>query len=234
MRNYFTFAGRQSVDFGVYISGSGVFDAPERAYEPITIPGRNGAILGKERRLENIELTYPAFIYANFRKQAAALKSFLLSRDGYQRLEDTYYPEEFRLAYYTGGLEADMLENLRAGNFDVTFNCKPQRYLKTGTMTTQYTAAGTIFNPTEFAAAPLIRAYGSGTVTIGDTTITISTTDAYTDIDCELMEAYFGTESRNSAIQLSTNDFPLLESGMTSIGMSGVTRVGITPRWWRV
>lgn len=234
MRQTFTFAGRVVSDFGVYISGSGIFNAPEREYEPIEIPGRNGALLGPERRLANIELTYPAFCYANFKQNIANLKSYLLSKTGYQRLTDTYYPEEFRLAYYAGGLEADMVPRLNAGSFDITFICKPQRYLVSGENVITLTSSGTITNPTNFEAQPLIRVYGSGSITVNGTKITISTTDSYTDIDCEMMEAYYGTSSRNDKISLNKNNFPVLSSGKNTITLTGVTKAEIKPRWWRV
>ena len=40
--NTFTFDGKSSADFGVYLTGEGVFNAPERAVEMLSIPGRNG------------------------------------------------------------------------------------------------------------------------------------------------------------------------------------------------
>ena len=234
MRQTLSFAGVDLSTFGVYISGSGVFDAPERVYDPITIPGRNGALLGIENRLENIELTYPAFVYANFRKAISDLKSFLLSHPGYQEIADTYYPEEYRMGYYAGGLAPEMTQRLEAGNFDLTFNCKPQRYLKAGRTVTTMTATGTLFNPTDFPARPLLRVYGSGTITFGGVTITVTGVSPYIDIDCELMDAYYQSESRNDKISLSANDFPALIPGLNTVTLSGVTSVEITPRWWRV
>lgn len=132
MRNYFTFAGVDSRDFGVYISGQGTFSAPEKAYEFYAIPGRNGALIGNEKRLENIEVTYEAFIYSNFNENIAKFRSFLLSVDGYQRLQDTYHTDEFRMACYKGAFEPTVTSKNDAGSFQITFVCKPQRYLTAG------------------------------------------------------------------------------------------------------
>ena len=38
----FTFDGKSTREFGVYITGKDVFNAPERAVEMISIPGRDG------------------------------------------------------------------------------------------------------------------------------------------------------------------------------------------------
>lgn len=231
-RNYITFDNKDLRDFGVYISGSNVFNAPERAYNEITIPGRNGTLLGSERRLENIPVVYPAFIYANFKVNVAGLRSFLLSRVGYKRLIDSYHPDEFRLGYYSSGLDAEITSKLDAGQFDLTFNCKPQRFLVSGETPITFTGSGTINNPTLFNAQPFIRVYGTGSITVNGVTITISEADGYTDIDCEIMEAYKGTVLKNYAISLDSTDFPVLSAGVNEITLNGVTSAIITPRWW--
>lgn len=132
MRNYLKIAGKDSRDFGVYISGQGTFSAPEKAYEFYGVPGRNGAILGNDHRLENIEVTYQCFIYNDFNKNIADFRTFLLSLNGYQRLEDSYHPDEYRMAVYAGPFEPEVTAMNNAGSFELIFNCKPQRYLTSG------------------------------------------------------------------------------------------------------
>ena len=132
MRNYLTIAGKDSRDFGVYISGQGTFSAPEKAYEFYSVPGRNGAILGNDNRLENIEVSYNCFIYTDFKRNIEEFRTFLLSLDGYQRLTDTYNPDEYRMAVYVGPFEPEVTEKNNAGAFVLTFNCKPQRFLISG------------------------------------------------------------------------------------------------------
>jgi len=132
MRNYFTFDGVDSRSFGVYISGQGTFKAPARSYDAIEIPGKNGALLGIDSRLGNVELAYPAFIYSNFKENVAAFRAFLLSHKGYFKLKDSYHPDEYRMAYFPGPFEPDVTSANNAGSFDITFICKPQRYLESG------------------------------------------------------------------------------------------------------
>ena len=231
-RQYITYDGQDLRNFGLYISGVNVFNAPERAYDEITIPGRNGLLLGSERRLENIPVVYPSFIYTNFKTNASNLRSFLLSKIGYKKLIDTYHPDEFRLGFYAGGLEAEMTSKLDAGQFDLTFNCKPQRYLTSGETPITLNASGTVTNPTLFDAQPLIRVYGTGGITVNGVTITISEADGYTDIDCEIMEAYKGSTLKNYAISMNSVNFPVLSPGNNTITFDGVTSATITPRWW--
>ena len=232
-RGYLTFNNKDLRDYGVYISGSGVFDAPERVYDPITIPGRNGAILSTEKRLNNIEVTYPAFMYSDFKNNMTSLKSFLLAQIGYQKLIDSYYPDQYRMAYYAGGMDVDAWPTLVAGKFDLTFNCKPQRFLASGDTQQNFYASGTITNPTAFDSQPRFRIYGTGSVTVNGVTMTISAADEYTTVDCESMEAYKGSTSKNSFLTLSGVDFPVLSPGDNTITLgSGITRVIVVPRWW--
>lgn len=232
MRNYLTFNGVDLRDFGVYITGSGTFNAPEREYSEITIPGRNGSLIGNEKRLANIPVTYPAFIYKDFKRQSGALRAFLLSQIGYCKLQDSYHPDEYRLALFRGPIDVEPVAKLNAGQFDLVFNCRPQRFLTSGDTVTTLTASGTIVNPTSFDAQPHLRVYGTGSVTFGGTTITITDADGYTDIDCALMEAFKGAVSKNDCIELSDNDFPVLPAGTNTVTLDGVSAVEITPRWW--
>lgn len=235
MRNYFTLDGVDSRDFGVYISGQGTFSAPARSYELLPVPGRNGDLVGTEKRFENGELTYPAFIYANFKQNIADFRAFLNSLFGYHRLVDSYHPNEYRMVFFQGEFDPDVTAKNDAASFDITFNCKPQRFLLSGEQATTLTADGTITNPTRFNSQPLLRVYGAGDLGINGDTITISQADVYTDIDCEMMDAYKGTENRNQYITLTNYNFPVLVPGENGIALgTGITRVEITPRWWTV
>lgn len=237
LNNYFTFDGVTSSSLNTYISGEGTFNAPERVYDMQVIPGRNGALALDEKRFENVELTYPAFIFKDdgttFETAISNLRNTLLSKNGYKRLTDTYHPGEFRLAIYKDGLEVAPTMINRAGEFDLVFTCKPQRFLTSGETVTTKTSSGTITNPTQFDARPLLVVTGTGNLTVNGTQIAISKTP--TTIDCELMEAYNGTVSRNGDIVLTPNAFPVLSPGSNTITLgAGITKVEITPRWWKI
>ena len=233
MVNYFTFAGKSSQDFKVYISGQGTYNAPARVYSSYEIPGRNGALLVDEKRFENCDVSYPAFIYENMQQNLEAFRNYILSKKGYQRLEDTYHPEEFRLAAYYDGLDAAINQRHDFTSFEVTFHCKPQRFLKSGERVLTLTSSGSIENPTEFESKPLLRVYGTGTLGIGSQSITISQADTYTDIDCEMMDCFKGATGKNDKVTFTDYNFPTLKPGTNNFSLgSGITKVEITPRWW--
>ena len=244
--NSFTFDGQNSLNSGIYITGEAVFNAPERVVEMVTVPGRNGAIALDQGRFENIEVTYPAGCFASamsdYSDKVSQFRNILASRYTYKRLVDTYHPDEFRLALYKSGLEVDSVRYNTAGEFDIAFDCKPQRWLVSGETTQTFTRSGTITNPTLFPAKPLLAVTGSGTLTVGEQTMTIiarSSSSIVIYIDCEAQESWevvSGAKvSRNDYVQNAGESFPVLSAGTNTVTLgSGITRVVITPRWWRI
>ena len=236
MMNWIYYNHKALRDFGVYISGSGVFDAPERDEEQIEVPGRNGELTIDNGRYKNIVITYPAFVVRDFKRNIAALRNYLLTQRGYQRLEDTYHPDEFRIAKWDGKFEADPTDDLGSGKFKLNFDCYPQRFLKSGENVITLNTSDIVYNDTLNEAKPLIRAYGTGTFTIDGVTITITEADGYTDIDCDLQEAYKDTFAINcnDNIELTDGVFPEFKPGSNLVTMIGITKLEITPRWWRL
>ena len=171
-----SFDNTSSRTYGVYITGEAVYNAPERDVEMITIPGRNGAFALDKGRFQNIEVTYPAGIFAeteaDFATAISDFRNFLCSKKGYARLEDEYNPNEYRMAVYKSGLEVTPAQ-LRAGEFNITFECQPQRWLTSGETAVAVASGGTLTNPTLFEASPLLQVYGYGTVNIDGAEITV-------------------------------------------------------------
>ena len=234
MRNWLTFDGKSSKDFGVYISGLNTYGGAERDQTKVSVVGRNGDLTIDNGRYNNAVISYPAFIYDNFSANVAAFRNYLLSKTSYKRLEDTYHPDEFRLAKFAGSFDPDVIATLNGGEFNLTFDCYPQRYLKKGEKEYEFTVAGSIRNDTDMSALPLVRAYGDGSLTINGINIVISGSDTYTDIDCDLQEAYKDTltTSKNNTITLTNGEFFNLSPGDNSITFTGITKVIIKPRWW--
>ena len=168
---YFTFDGESSRDYDVYLTGEGVFDAPERAVEMIEIAGRNGNFALDQGKFKNISITYKAGIVdaseSNFADKVSAVRNWLCSKVGYKRLEDDYNPNEYRMGVFMAGVDVDH-EDLKTGEFEITFDCKPQRWLTSGETATAVANNGTLTNPTLFDACPLLEVYGYGNITIGN------------------------------------------------------------------
>lgn len=234
--SHLTFAEFQSNDFGVWISGEGTYDAPERDVEMISIPGLSGDLAIDNNRFKNITITYPAFISKGFDSRFDLFKAAMLSKRGYQRLTDTYHPDEYRLAVFAGPMEPKTGPYNKGGTFDIAFNCKPQRFLCSGEEVKTLTANGSITNPTFYTAKPLIRVYGAGTLMVGSVSITIAANPFdYIDIDSDMQSCFSGASSAGNYVTIPGLAYPTLPSGTTGVTKtSGISRVEITPRWWTV
>lgn len=235
-----TFDGRCSKDYGIVIEHFPDHEYPEKDYEVVHVPGRNGDLLFDLGSYKNIQRTYEIAAGSRvnrFSDLAESIVSWLLPTSGYARLEDSYEPEVFRLAAYR---EANTLTNIlgHAARASVVFDCKPQVFLKSGEISLTYTTNGIICNPTRFASSPLLQvavsANTEATLQIGEYELTLaSASSAYTIvIDCDLQDAYIGTENANSRVTMDNGEYPKIVPDFNEISFTGITSVIITPRWW--
>lgn len=112
------------------------YHMPEREYTVTHVPGRNGDALYDVGSYKNVTLEYEVAI-ANphnehtFVEMSRHLSAWLHQGSGYLRLEDSYHPDEYRMAYYKDdGSITNILD--QAGRITLKFIAKPQRYLTSG------------------------------------------------------------------------------------------------------
>lgn len=236
--NYLIFNGRRSDEFGLHISGDGTYSAPQRKTEKFTIPGRNGSLTIDSGTFENVSVTYSAAIMRNLSSNAAALREWLLSPVGYCRLEDTYHPNVFRLARYSGGVDfTDFTQLLRAASVKLDFDCKPQRFLKSGEIPVDNPSA--LHNPTGFAAKPFVcfkMSASNGSVTIGDCKISLTGMGVGDVIifDAEIGDVVLQSSGKVIANAVVSGEMVLLPSKTAVIASYGIETIKITPRWWTI
>lgn len=194
--NYIEFGGVKSSDYGIYVSGEGTFNAPERDVELIEIPGRNGDFSLDKGRFKNITVTYPVFNYetnlTDFRTRLRDFCNALKSKIGYQRLEDTFHPDEYRMATFVDMIDVNPVMYNTASTFKLVFDCKPQRFLKSGELPVTITSGNTLTNPTLFESSPLLMARGYGDISFNNRTVTINNTVVG---DTILLQPFSGTVS---------------------------------------
>lgn len=230
-----TVNGKSSRDFNVYLSDAGVYGMPERDMENIEIPGRSGDLVKDNGRFKNVEMSFPCIIVDHFKDNFSAFVGYLLNQTGYVKIEDSFFPDEYILAKYSGDPEPKAATYGDKGTFDIKFNRKPQRYLKVGNDTISFTSNGSVYNKYNGTAKPLVRVYGTGDLAIGDAVITINSVDTYVDIDCDIQDAFKGATNCNGNISLNSGRFFELTPGVNNIAKANtISRVEITPRWWKL
>lgn len=246
-----SFNGISTEDLGLIVQTSPVHTFPEKDAETYHIPGKNGDVVIDNNTYKNVERTYNfAAIFKQgdeFAAVARKITAWLNSAKGYARLEDSYEPEFFRYAMYRKNNE--MLNYWdQATTLNATFECKPQRYLRTGDefVEIQNGVDNELVNPFKFNAKPIIkvstnganatisfkRMNDSGQLEVVNTiTITKSVTDLI--IDTELQDCYNSSGYKNNIVTLSNFEFPELQEGTTYVTVNAaVTSIEIKPRWW--
>lgn len=232
--NSFTWNGVNCATYDIICSNGGTYGAAERDVTVINIPGRNAPLTIDNGCYKPINVTFQCHVRKGFATNAPLIRNWLRSSVGYQRLEDDAHPDEYRMARPVGEVEFEPMYTDKEADINITFDCLPQRFLKSGETAVTMTAAGAVINPTQNEALPLIVVYGSGsgTITVGDYTVEISEIGTSVTLDCESMRAYNGNTARDNTI---TGKFPVLVPERNAINFSGgVTSVEITPRWWTV
>lgn len=227
----FVYDGTPSSSFGIYVFDSdSLHKSASKDYEVVSVLGRSGDLIFDNKRYLNVEVEYPFVTGEKGREKMTALMSFLASKKGYHRLEDSMHPDEFYLAYCREALEPHLLDGMARGY--VRFTRKPQRYLKSGEI--EVTAGSTIYNPTEFDAKPYLHIVGTGTLTVNGVRITVTGSQQYTDIDCEAEDCFMGSLNLNDKVAIEGYEFPVLSAGENALSIPSGMTVTIKPRWYRI
>lgn len=239
MESFFLFGGKCSLDFSLHVEKIPVIKTAVRKRTTISVAGRNGALHIDEGAFENYVQPYACYFHGEkpASELAHAIKAWLSGSGAYQRLEDTYDPQHFRLATFAGPMDIANILN-QYGRCTINFDCAPQTFLKSGEQKLSFDAPSALWNPTGFPANPLIIVYGSGagTVTVGNQTVAIKEISDQIILDCDLQHAYrqlgeAAPENKNRCI--SAPLFPVLTSGENPVRWTGdIERLEIIPRWW--
>lgn len=231
--DYFVFNGKNSLDFNCKVT-SADYGVASRDIETVSVPGHSGDYTIDNNRFNNYQMTIPAYIVSDFKKSFTALSDHLMASPGYCRYEDSFNPDIYRMARFSGPIEPDVYFNL-SGRFDLNFDCMPQKWLKSGEKPVEVTSSITLHNPTNMTAKPLIKVTsGTGMITIGSTIINLKANNGATVIDCDLMDAYEGATNRNGDLELISGVFPELPPGDTTITVASGITIELSPRWWRI
>ena len=251
--------GVDARNFGIYLQKPIDFSEAVPVVETQSVPARNGDLIFESGNYENRTATASCFcLQRDVEKAIGAAGRFLMSKHGYRRLETSEDPDHFWLARIENSPAISQRMRTLAP-FEITFDCKPQRFLKSGeekiVLTNFDGIAQKIYNPFGFPARPLIHAHwatergedyaesdsrnmvalqflyetGSGKAVSARK---IESQDLY--IDCDIHDAY--NESGNQNKHIETYEFPTLEPGENSFGVYqfDLEYLEITPRWWEL
>lgn len=238
------FAGVRSDDMNLIVEHYPAKVFPERSYEVIEVPGRDGDVVIDNGNFKNYRQTYSVFINSNdpdeaiMQRISSKIAEWLLSNPGYQRLEDSYDPEFYRMAYYSGGTNFSNFFNTY-GRGSLEFTCAPRRYYKSGDEQLTLTSGSTIYSPSVFKADPIIEFVGvvntTSTITVNGNSVSFSIDNLPTPVivDVENHTAKHGNGQRITMSSGNYEDLKLIHSDAgNTISFTNISSFKITPRWW--
>ena len=236
LKEVFWLDGVSSSSVGISLQGPPRFSSPVPIVERKRIPGRNGYIIFDTGVYENRTGVFECFsLSEDVEATLRCVNNYLFKKSGYRKLETQNDPFHFWMARVESGARMEIRNGVLAP-YEIKFDCKPQRFLKSGDSEIKFSSEGGVLtNHTFYEAKPLIKIYGiePGVVKIGSCKINVlDMTDSPIIIDCETMDIHGGY--KNLSDRISMDKFPILVPGENIIEVSGVTTVSITPRWWEL
>jgi Phage-related protein len=241
--NSFTFSGINSLSMGIAVEKhENLYGAPAPIVETVYIPGRGNLIVNNKvdpvdnEEFEDYNVLYSCHIMPEYKvdigKIAKNIHAWLFGNIKYDRLEDTYDRDYFRMAYCGSNLSVEEIAKGLLGKLNITFNSKGLKLAKDGEKTIMITKTTAIHNTELFTAAPYMKIYGNGSITIyiNDRAHTFTDVSQYIEVDSALSNAFKGEELQNNKM-ISTR-FPKLTSGRNAISWAGsVSKIELIPRW---
>lgn len=249
------FDGVSTKDLGLVIQAPPAYTFPAKDLSTSHVPGRNGDLILDTYCYNNVDRTYSiASVFrpgTNFIANSEKIIRWLTSPSGYCRLEDTYDPLVYRMAMFSASGSFSNYYD-QATSISITFNCKPQRFLKIGEKQLDFSDSEiTISNPTTETALPLMTISGMPKTSDNDILlITVSNIDSgevfssiivsklpddenSITIDSEEQIVYYENSNgikkdRNSYLNFNGTDFPKLASGSNKIIISKYVQSAIT------
>lgn len=233
----FTFNGHSSDEFGIRIERFPDLNRSERKYRSASVSGRNGNIYQMQDAWEEVTVSYQ--IFAGERQNGAAVSDFtdivewLNSADDYAVLSDTYDTTHYRMAVFVDEMEIESQWHT-FGKATVKFRCRPERFIVTSPISVS--DGGTITNPTNHIAKPIITLTGNGQMSQIDLAKTQNNT-AYSGSSftsamiANLIDKYFQISFSNDfstfTIPSTWATTPTYNTSTGSLSLSGQSTLGV-------
>ena len=220
---------------GIQLQAPIEFSEAVPVVEAQTIPGRNGDLIWETGSYENRSGSASCFcLQKEVEKAISSAGRFLMGKKGYRRLETSNDPDHYWMARVENSPRIEQRLRMFAP-FEIGFDCKPQRFVKSGENAIEFTENGLLFNQYGQVALPIITLYGQGigSLTIGDCVVEVKALDGTLYLDSDTQNAY--NDNGNQNLNINAPVFPVLGDGEIPIAFSGgIERVEIIPRWWEL
>jgi phage-related protein len=229
MREEFWIDGVSGASLGIFLQGPVTFSAPTPRLETVTVPGRNGVLHLWDGAYELVSGTADCVAVGDCVEETlSALNALLLRTPGFHRLELSGEPGIYREGVVTLGPALDPRAH-RVAPFTLTMDCRPQRFYVAGEEPLRLNGTMHLYNP-GFPALPRLCLQGNGTLTLGETTVTVTGNPGTLVLDSALELVSYPEGVGDCTVTMT--DFPVLGPGEDRVTVKGFSQVDMVPRWW--
>lgn len=212
---FFIFNDINSKDRGIIVNTLPPISKPERSYEEIDVPGKNGKLYIDNNCYNSFtyEMTCTLMPGSNIRTIAEWL-------NGSGKLTLCTELDKFYNVIIKNQIDFEQVYRI-CNEFVVIFDIQPISHSIEEKELVVSKETNLIIKESTYEIKPYIRVNGSGniTLTINNKSIVLKIIENYIELDCELEEAYKDNLNCNSKIEC--DDFPKLLPGTNNISWIG-------------
>lgn len=212
---YFIFNDVNSKDRGVIVNNLPPISKPERSFEEINVPGRNGNLYIDNKCYNSFqyEITCTLMPGSNIRTIAQWL-------NGLGKLTICTELDKFYNVVIKNQIDFEQVYRV-CNEFTIIFDVNPIAYSVREKELTLTNNTQFIIKESTYEIKPYLKISGSGniTLTINNKSVVLKSIQEYIELDCELEEAFKENENCNSKVEC--DEFPILIPGQNSISWIG-------------
>lgn len=229
---YIEFNGTKSNKFGLLLERERSIKSTNNDVDFIEVDGRDGALLKDNNRLKVIEQDFPFSLVGDVMVNEQRISEWLHVK-GWHDLVLSWDKDYIYRASVVNLFEIDEILN-QFGRLKINFLIHPIKYLKTGKQEISLVNDGTLQNPGNVQAKPIlkIKGTGSGVITINGFETGLENVQGELVIDMERHLVYKDVLSAwDNIVRTEHHRMPLFDVGQNNISWTGNFTITAIPNW---
>ncbi|MBM6547334.1 distal tail protein Dit [Streptococcus dysgalactiae] len=229
---YIEFNGTKSNDLGLLLERERSIKSTNNDVDLIEVAGRDGVLLKDNDRLKVIEQDFPFSLVGDVTVYEQKISEWLHVK-GWHDLVLSWDKDYIYRASVVNLFEIDEILK-QFGRLKINFLIHPIKYLKTGKQSVSLVNGGTLQNPGNVQAKPIlkIKGTGNGVLTINDFETGLENVQGELVIDMERHLVYKDVLSAwDNIVRTEHHRMPLFDVGQNKISWTGDFTITAIPNW---
>ncbi|HEP1430614.1 TPA: phage tail family protein [Streptococcus pyogenes] len=229
---YIEFNGTKSDSLGLLLERERSIKSTSNDVNLIEVDGRDGVLIKDNERLKAVEQDFPFSLVGDVAVNQQKISEWLHVK-GWHDLVLSWDKDYIYRASVVNLFEIDEILK-QFGRLKVNFLIHPIKYLKTGKQEVSLVNGGTLQNPGNVQAKPIlkIKGTGDGVLTINSFKTGLENVQGELVIDMERHLVYKGVLSAwDNIVRTEHHRMPLFDVGQNKISWTGSFTITAVPNW---